>query len=90
MGTDKFELPADHDSHVAILVDGGIASLSAARFVFRNGARLGRNITALEASSVIGGSLDGSGSPTAGDVLRGGRDVGVLTKAFRTLHRAQA
>jgi oleate hydratase len=57
----------------AYLVGGGIASLSAAAFMIRDGDMLGHNITIFEELSVIGGSLDGSGSPETGYVLRGGR-----------------
>ena len=44
------------------LVGGGIASRSAAAFLIRDGDVIGKNITILEESDVIGGSLDGSGS----------------------------
>ena len=57
----------------AYLVGGGIASLAAAAFLIRDGDVLGRDITILEESEVIGGSLDGAGSPEKGYVLRGGR-----------------
>jgi len=55
------------------LIGGGIASLAAAAFMIRDGDVFGQNITILEESSVIGGSLDGAGSPEDGYVLRGGR-----------------
>ena len=55
------------------LVGGGIASLAAAAFLIRDGDILGQNITILEESNTLGGSLDGSGSPETGYVLRGGR-----------------
>ncbi len=55
------------------LVGGGIASLSAAAFMIRDGDILGHNITILEELGTIGGSLDGSGSHQDGYVLRGGR-----------------
>ena len=55
------------------LVGGGIASLAAAAFMIRDGDVFGQNITILEESGTIGGSLDGSGSPQDGYVLRGGR-----------------
>ncbi len=55
------------------LVGGGIASLAAAAFMIRDGDVLGHNITILEELGVLGGSLDGSGSPEKGYVLRGGR-----------------
>jgi oleate hydratase len=55
------------------LVGGGIASLAAAAFLIRDGDVLGRNITILEESDRLGGSLDGAGTPAGGYVLRGGR-----------------
>ena len=57
----------------AYLVGGGIASMAAAAFMIRDGDMFGQNITILEESSKIGGSLDGGGSPEEGYVLRGGR-----------------
>ena len=44
------------------LVGGGIASLAAAAFLIRDGDVIGRDITILEESDVIGGSLDGGPS----------------------------
>jgi len=55
------------------LVGGGIASLAAAAFLIRDGDVLGRNITIFEETEKLGGSLDASGSPLGGYVLRGGR-----------------
>ena len=45
------------------LVGGGIASMAAAAFLIRDGDMPGHRITIFEESDVIGGSLDGSGSP---------------------------
>jgi oleate hydratase len=59
----------------AYLVGAGIASLSAAAFMIRDGDILGQNITILEELGTLGGSLDGSGSPERGYVLRGGRMI---------------
>lgn len=55
------------------LVGGGIASMAAAAFMIRDGDVFGQNITILEEIGMIGGSLDGAGSPGDGYVLRGGR-----------------
>jgi oleate hydratase len=52
------------------LVGGGIASMSAAAFLIRDGDVIGKNITILEERGVVGGSLDGSGSADKGYVLR--------------------
>jgi oleate hydratase len=64
--------PTDNDAKI-YLIGGGIASMAAAAFLIRDGDAIGRNITILEESGVIGGSLDGSGSAEKGYVLRGGR-----------------
>jgi oleate hydratase len=63
--------PADHRK--AYLVGGGIASLAAAAFLIRDGDMRGHDITIFEARDILGGSLDGSGSPKTGYILRGGR-----------------
>lgn len=57
----------------AYLVGGGIGSLAAAAFLIRDGAVPGANVTIYESLPRLGGSLDGSGSPHDGYVLRGGR-----------------
>src|SRR5277367_2979773 len=63
---------ADSDPSV-YLVGGGIASLAAAAFFIRDGDILGHNITIIEESAKIGGSLDAAGTPEDGYVMRGGR-----------------
>jgi oleate hydratase len=63
----------DDQAAKTYLVGGGIASMSAAAFLIRDGDVIGRNITILEESGIVGGSLDGSGSAEKGYVLRGGR-----------------
>lgn len=55
------------------LVGGGIASLAAAVFLVRDAQIPGGNIHILEQSGVLGGSLDGAGSPEAGYITRGSR-----------------
>jgi oleate hydratase len=57
----------------AYLVGGGIASLASAAYLIRDCGVPGDNISIFEASSVLGGSLDGEGSPNKGYVIRGGR-----------------
>jgi oleate hydratase len=55
------------------LVGGGIAALSAAAFLIRDGDVPGHLITIIEETDRLGGSLDGAGSAESGYVLRGGR-----------------
>jgi oleate hydratase len=57
----------------AYLIGGGIGSLAAAAFLIRDGCMPGGNISILEASPTMGGSLDGAGDPAAGYSMRGGR-----------------
>jgi oleate hydratase len=70
-----FTRPARRVDAKAWLVGGGIASMAAAAFMIRDGDMLGSDITILEESDAIGGSLDGSGTPETGYVLRGGRMI---------------
>ena len=63
----------DRGTAKVYLVGGGIASMAAAAFMIRDGDIPGCDITILEELDVIGGSLDGSGTPEQGYVLRGGR-----------------
>ena len=57
----------------AYLVGSGIASLSAAAFLIREGGFAGRDIVVLEEQDREGGSLDAAGSPETGYTMRGGR-----------------
>jgi oleate hydratase len=57
----------------AYLVGSGIASLSAAAFLIREGGFAGRDIVILEEQDREGGSLDAAGSPETGYTMRGGR-----------------
>jgi oleate hydratase len=61
------------DGSAVYLIGSGIASLAAAAFLIRDGNIPGRNITMLEESGRIGGSLDAAGSPQDGYIMRGGR-----------------
>lgn len=57
----------------AYLIGGGIASLSAAVYLIKDGGLDGRNINILEETDDLGGSLDGKGSADDGYITRGGR-----------------
>lgn len=61
------------DKTKAHIVGGGIASLSAAVLLIRDGGLRGSNIRIIEELDVAGGALDGSGNPAKGYVTRGGR-----------------
>jgi oleate hydratase len=62
-----------NDNAAITLVGGGIASLAAAAVLIRDRDIPGQNITILEESAKIGGSLDAAGTPKDGYVMRGGR-----------------
>jgi oleate hydratase len=55
------------------MVGGGIAALSAAALLVRDGGVPGDRITILEHRNTAGGSLDGSGDAELGYLTRGGR-----------------
>ena len=57
----------------AYLVGGGVGSMAAAAFMIRDAELPGENISILEATAVMGGSLDGAGNPATGYSMRGGR-----------------
>lgn len=61
------------DMAKAYIVGGGIASLSAAVLLIRDGGFRGSNIRILEELDVAGGALDGSGDALKGYVTRGSR-----------------
>ena len=61
------------ESSKAFIVGGGIASLSTAVLLIRDGGFRGHNITILEEMPIAGGALDGSGDAAKGYVTRGGR-----------------
>ena len=65
--------PPRRDGIEAYLVGGGIASLASAAYLIRDGGIPGEHISILEETNVIGGSLDGEGSPEHNYVIRGGR-----------------
>lgn len=60
--------PATH-----YLIGGGISSLAAAVFLIRDASVRGGDIVIFEQENELGGSLDGSGSPDTGYLVRGGR-----------------
>lgn len=63
----------DHKS--AYLIGSGLAALSAACFLVRDGQMPGDHIHILEKDSHPGGGLDGDYLPGVGYVMRGGREM---------------
>ena len=61
------------------IIGGGIAGLAAAVFAIRDGRLTGDCVTIFDEGDRIGGSLDASGTPAAGYVMRGER---MLSKHF--------
>ena len=59
----------------AWIIGSGIAGLAAAFYLIRDGGMKGSDITILDALDVTGGSLDGSGNPEDGYIIRGGREM---------------
>jgi oleate hydratase len=59
----------------AWIIGTGIAGLSAAFYMIRDGGMKGENITILDAMDIAGGSLDGAGDAEAGYIVRGGREM---------------
>lgn len=57
------------------IVGGGIAGLSAAYYLIRDGRVNAENITFLEKLGIEGGSMDGSGNAEDGYLIRGGREM---------------
>lgn len=67
--------PAGVDDKTAWLVGAGLASMSAAAFMIRDGQMCGEQITILERLKLPGGALDGIKEPEKGFVIRGGREM---------------
>lgn len=67
--------PKDVDAKSAWLVGSGLASLSAAAFLIRDGQMSGDHIHILEEASLPGGACDGLRIPELGFVIRGGREM---------------
>lgn len=67
--------PADVDDKSAYIVGSGLAGLSAAAFMIRDGQMKGEKITILEEMGIAGGACDGVMDTTRGYVIRGGREM---------------
>lgn len=66
----------------AFIIGSGIAGLSAAFFLIRDGHMPAGNIVFLEEQDIEGGSLDGSGNATDGYLVRGGREMEMTYQNF--------
>ncbi|MDR0334056.1 MAG: oleate hydratase [Dysgonamonadaceae bacterium] len=71
----KPEKPANVEQKSAYMVGSGLASLSAAVFLIRDGQMKGNRIHIFEELSLPGGSLDGIEQPSNGFIIRGGREM---------------
>jgi oleate hydratase len=67
--------PDGVDNKTAWFVGAGLASLSGAAFLIRDGQMPGSKITILERLALPGGALDGIKEPKRGFVVRGGREM---------------
>ena len=67
--------PEGVDDKTAWFVGAGLASMSAAVFMIRDGQLSGDRITILEELDLPGGALDGIKKPKKGFVIRGGREM---------------
>lgn len=67
--------PIDVEKKSAWFVGSGLASLSGAAFLIRDGHMDGANITILEEKKLPGGALDGINDPDKGFIVRGGREM---------------
>ncbi|MBC9004893.1 oleate hydratase [Micromonospora aurantiaca (nom. illeg.)] len=67
--------PEGVDEKTAWFVGAGLASLSGAAFLIRDGQMPGNKITILERLKLPGGALDGIKEPKKGFVIRGGREM---------------
>lgn len=67
--------PQGVENRKAYIVGGGLAGLSAAAFLIRDGQLPGQNITVLEDLGLPGGGCDGIRDSRLGYVIRGGREM---------------
>ena len=67
--------PAGVENKTAWFVGSGLAALSGAAFLIRDGGVSGDRISILEELDIPGGALDGLDVPEKGFVIRGGREM---------------
>ncbi|MFA6797051.1 MAG: oleate hydratase [Bacilli bacterium] len=71
----KAKVPENVDKKSAYIVGSGLAALSAACFLVRDGHMKGENIHILEKDPIPGGACDGYEYDRVGYVMRGGREM---------------
>lgn len=67
--------PEGIENRKAYIIGGGIAGLSAAVYLVDDIHMPGENVTILEASKFVGGSMDGTGNAKTGYLCRGEREM---------------
>ena len=81
--------PADVDNKHAYIIGTGLAALSAACYLVRDGQMPGATFHVHEKHPVLGGACDGLDFPGLGYVMRGGRDMDnhfeVMCDLFRSI-----
>lgn len=71
----KARKPEGVESRKAYIIGGGLAGLSAAVFLVRDGHMPGENITVIEELKLPGGGVDGIKDQKLGYIIRGGREM---------------
>lgn len=71
----KARKPVGVEDRKAYIVGGGLAGLSTAVFLVRDGQMPGENITVLEELKLPGGGVDGIKDQKLGYIIRGGREM---------------
>lgn len=67
--------PSNVNVKRAYIIGGGLAGLSTAAFLIRDGQMEGKNISILEELAIPGGGCDGIKNDNRGFVIRGGREM---------------
>ncbi|MGD1821332.1 MAG: oleate hydratase [Pleomorphochaeta sp.] len=82
------EKPENVDNKSAYIVGAGLASLSAACFLIRDGQMKGSNIHIFEEMDIAGGACDGIHNSEKGFVIRGGREMEEHFECLWDLYRS--
>ena len=80
--------PNGVENKTAWFVGSGLAALSGAAFLIRDGQMPGNRITILEQQQLPGGALDGIKEPEKGFVIRGGREMEEHFECLWDLYRS--